>query len=206
MTSFEEKRARRLAFMKLLYEITDGRYLDEEPLDEMAQRLGWTLEEANDVFDYLENEGLVECPSLGGGVAITHPGVREVEQSLSQPDRGTSHFPPLNIVAIHGDVIGSQIQSGTTSSSQSMTWDSQRAAVDAFVAEFRRVLDDPSMPADQGPVARAYVQAVEAQLALPEPNDTIVREGLRSLRSIAENLAASGIFVGLVELAHHIHF
>lgn len=61
------------------------------------------------------------------------------------------------------------------------------------------------MPEDQRAQISADIATVDSQLAAPEPNDTIVRESLGSLRSIAENLVASGLWVGLLELAQHIH-
>ena len=56
-----------------------------------------------------------------------------------------------------------------------------------------------------GESRQAELLTVEAQLALPEPNEGVLRELLRSLRAVAENIAASGMFVGLVELAAKIH-
>jgi hypothetical protein len=204
----DEKRRRRLAVMYELYKLTGGRYLAEVDRGLIAQNLGWKSAEIDEVVEYLEREGLLEVPTYSGGVCITHDGVREVEQALTAPDRKTEHFAPAATVLVHGDVIGSQIQSGTVGSSQQQSGvaiGDQRAPIDAFVEAFRRAIEGGQMPDADRRIASAALAAVEPQLALDEPNEVLVGEGLRTLRSVAENLAANGIFMGLVELAHHVH-
>lgn len=200
--SMERRRAQRLAFMQRLYERTDGELLKEIPIETLADDLGWDPKTANNVFDYLVEEGLAVCPSLGGGASITHQGVREVERALTEPDRPTEHFPPAVTVHFHGAVVDSQVQAGTVRSSQHQVVLAgiQREDIMRFVSELRDALDDgrvdPVVRAD----GEASLVAVEAQLSLDKPNSTMLREGLRSLRAIAENLIASGIWVGGAEV------
>jgi DNA-directed RNA polymerase sigma subunit (sigma70/sigma32) len=190
-----------------LYNLADGRYLAEVDRELIARRLGWSSNEVDEVEEYLEAEGLVETPSLGGGDSITHPGVLEVEAAMTAPERPTEHFAPATTVVIHGDVIGSQVQAGSNRSSQyvgTASFGEQRAAIDEFIEAFRRAIDEDEMPDADRRRALAAIAAVQPQLELDEPNETMVKEGLRTLRSIAENLAASGLFLGLVELAKHV--
>lgn len=205
----EEKRRQRLEFMVTLYEFTDGAYDSDVDRNIIAGRLGWTTDTLDRVEEYLEREGLVETPSMGAGVAITHAGVLEVERALTHRDEATVHFAPATQVFIAGNVIGSQIQAGSPGGLQrqgDVALSDDRAAIEGFLDAFRKALGDPQMPADRARAATGRIQAVSAELDLPEPDSGIVREGLRSLRAMAENLAASGIFVGLVDLAQHIRF
>jgi hypothetical protein len=199
--SVEEKRAQRLAFMRRLYERTNGEQLEEIPQETLANDLGWDLKTANRVFNYLINEGLAACASYGGEVSITHKGVLEVERALTEPNLPTEHFPPAVTVHFHGNVVGSQVQAGTVRSSQhqvSPEIDRERAL--HVVNELRNVLAhggvDPAVRA-QG---EASLVAVEAQLNLEKPNAGLLREGLQSLRAIGENLVASGIWIGGAEM------
>jgi hypothetical protein len=200
--SVERKRAQRLAFMQRLYERTDGELLEEIPVETLADDLGWDLRTANSVFDYLVDEGLAECPGLGGGASITHEGVREVERALSEPDRPTEHFPPAVTVHFHGDVVGSQVQAGTVRSSQHQVAlvETQREDIARFVSQLRAALGDGRVDLAMRAEGEASLVAVEAQLNLDKPNSGMLREGLRSLRAIAENLIASGIWLGGAEV------
>ncbi len=73
----------------------------------------------------------------------------------------------------------------------------------AVLAELRTVLASAVEDEDRA-AANADIACVEAQLASPRPNEAVVREGLRSLRSVAENLVASGAFQGLLELVQRL--
>lgn len=209
MTALEGKRQRRLMLMRRLYELTDGRYMVEVPVRRLAEDLGWSLDETKAHSEYLQKEGLIESTDLEGlHLTILHPGVVEVEEALEHPDWPTDHFEPVNVV-VNGDVIGSQIQAGTHQSSQwqdRVSVSDQRPAIADFLDAFRQTLDDPKVPTPEHEQIAASIATVDAQLAAPEPSETIVRESLRTLRSIAENLAASGLWVGLLDLAQRIHF
>lgn len=117
-TPLDEKRRRRLAFMERLYERTDGDRMARVQAREIGEELGWSDEEVFAVARYLADEGLLEFPTMGGFVAITHLGVVEMEQALGHPEAPTTHFPPIAIVNVYGDVVDSQIQAGTRDSSQ----------------------------------------------------------------------------------------
>lgn len=199
MESIEAKRALRLAFMKRLYELTDGNELVGIPLEQLTDDLDWDLRTAESVFDYLIHEGLIDSPGLSGEALITHRGVREVEDALSRPQQATEYFPPVVTVHVGGDLVGSQIQAGTVRSTQEQTvaLDQHREAIVAFVDEMRRALSDSSVDTTTRAEGQASLVAVEAQLQLDKPNPTLLREGLRSLRAIAENLVASGMWLGL---------
>lgn len=117
-TPLEEKRRRRLAFMERLYERTDGDRMQRVDFRDIATQLGWTEEEATAVVYYLKDEGLLELPTMGGAVSLSHAGVVEMEAAMEDPEQPTVHFPPINVVNIFGDVRSSQIQAGTANSGQ----------------------------------------------------------------------------------------
>jgi hypothetical protein len=54
------------------------------------------------IVRYLESEGLIISKALGGiisgKIAITHMGVKEVEQARRNPKSRTQHFPPMSSV------------------------------------------------------------------------------------------------------------
>ena len=191
--------------MKRLYEATDGRTLNVVSIDELAAELGWSENDADAVVEYLNAEGLIEH-QMGNQASITHHGVVEVEEALQHPSRPTEHFPPVNLVLVQGSVVRSQIQAGAVGSEQhqDLRLLQEREQITQFLAEVRTALATAELEDEDRAAANADVASVEAQLASPRPNEAVVREGLRSLRSVAENLVASGAFAGLVELAQRL--
>ncbi|HSH59142.1 MAG TPA: hypothetical protein VK988_05765, partial [Acidimicrobiales bacterium] len=166
---------------------------------------GWSDTEASAVVEYLSAEGLIEH-EMGNQASITHAGVVEVEEALEHPSRPTEHFPAVNLVMVQGSVVGSQIQAGTIGSEQQQQVQllQEREAVTQFLAELRTALASAAVEDEDRAAANADISCVEAQLASPRPNAAVIREGLRSLRSVAENLVASGAFQGLLELAQRL--
>lgn len=204
-TPLEKKKRRRLEFMERLYEVTEGRTLIVVSIDQLATELGWPDTEASAVVEYLNAEGLLEH-EMGNQASITHAGVVEVEEALEHPSRPTEHFPAINLVMVQGSVVGSQIQAGTIGSEQQQDVQllAEREVVSQFLDELRAVLASAAVNDEDRAAANADIASVKAQLASPRPNAAVIREGLRSLRSVAENLVASGAFLGLLELAHRL--
>jgi hypothetical protein len=117
-TPLEEKRRRRLAFMERLYQRADGERGERASSTEIGAELGWSDDETFKIVRYLIDEGLIERPAMGPSVGLTHAGVREMEEALGNPHRATEHFPPISVIVVHGDVVGSQLQAGASRSSQ----------------------------------------------------------------------------------------
>lgn len=117
-TPLEEKRRRRSAFMQRLYDRTDGQPLRRINFADIGREFGWSETDTRPIVDYLSAESLLEFAGLGGSISITHTGVVEMEQLLTTPQESTRHFPPVSVVNVFGNVVASQIQSGTTGSHQ----------------------------------------------------------------------------------------
>lgn len=192
--------------MTRLYEYTDGSELKSISSSDLANMLGWTADEVTAVLTFLEREHLVSFVGFGPQVSITHWGVVEVEASLERPDEPTEHFPPHATVIVHGDVYGSQIQAGTISSVQNQVAGQDPQAVRDYVTEFRRLLETEQLDESTHGIATADLATIDAQLLSPAPNEAVIRESLRSLRAISEGVVASGAWIGLFELAKHVHF
>jgi hypothetical protein len=149
MSTFEEKKTLRLAFMNALYELDEEAEHGWVRPSDLANALGLevgpnTLPDDENyrkyaqVADYLKGEGLIETLSTEHftQVAITHKGRVEVEKALGNPDQSTDYFPPAARVinlsgtyiegsytggsSIGGDVINSQVQQAGPGSTQSI--------------------------------------------------------------------------------------
>jgi len=201
MEGIAEQKLRRFRFLKYLYERTGGSETEIVPDDEAMRSSGLPKGDFDLVCEYLLNEGLI-----GGtldAVCITHAGVVEVESALTRPDRPTQHFP-VNVIHI-GQMSHSQIQQGTTASTQSGTFTSlDLAAVAEFIRGLKDQLPQLGLTDEDVGVARGDIATIETQLSSPRPKVEIIKESLRSIRNIAEgaagSMAASGIIAGIAKI------
>lgn len=125
----EKRQADRLRVLRAVWEATNGttsRVARTAPTIQM--QLGLSDQELEDACDYLAGGGLIRPKSKINespgyiAVQLTHRGVREMEESISAPDKPTEHLPPaISVVHIQGDVIGSPIQSGSPGAQRGTT-------------------------------------------------------------------------------------
>jgi hypothetical protein len=113
-TILEERQKNRWLMLHKVYELTGG--LSEKYIINMyavGEQLGWTREKTEAAFDYLRGEGLLKIMTFGGGITLTHQGVREIEEAKESPEKPTLHFPPHITNNIYGDsVMGDKVVSG----------------------------------------------------------------------------------------------
>ena len=144
-------------------------------------------DQARAIINYLNGEGLIRSDLVVGGlgqVRLTHAGLREIEDAISQPDIPTKHFMPINILNI-GQMIGSTIQQGTIGSSQTLNTGSKGLdQLRAFIEQLSHSLslDELNLETDERREINAEVTTVEAQINSPKPKTSILIEGLSSIR------------------------
>lgn len=188
---FTELRAKRFEFLNALYKATGGSRYQFVEMYELGQPLGLGRDETENVADYLQGQGLLMFPVLGGMVAITQAGIVEVETALSAPEQSTEHFPPLNFIYVER-MEHSQIQQGTTDSTQTGTF----AAADLelvrqFVDDLRARLPDLGLSTVDREEASLQITTAEVQVASRRPNPVILREALNTIRNVLEGGAGS---------------
>lgn len=109
----KNKMAQRFKFLSELYQLSKGKdsiyfftYLT------IGENLGFDKDTSSDVYRYLKLEKLISATG-GLGVALTHKGVTEYEQAVSNPEKSTDYFPQgINnyTINVYGDVSDSQFQ------------------------------------------------------------------------------------------------
>jgi hypothetical protein len=182
--------------MKVVYEKTQGDRFTFTNLAEVAPLISLSQDDAGRIGEYLVGEGLIEWAYFGGGIAITHRGIKEVEQALSQPDEPTEHFPPaINVIQI-GQMTG-QIQQGTVGSAQHQiqsVGEPEIAELGRFVEELKRVRTELPSAGDASTDLDAQVATIEAQLTSPKPHRAVLKAAggvvLEILKSMSGSAAA----------------
>jgi hypothetical protein len=91
-----EIQAARYQFFRLVYERSNGDTRHRLFLAEIGRDLWLTLTQATQIAEFLQHEGLIEWAGTGGGLTITHEGIKQVEQAEQLPSRPTRCFPSLN--------------------------------------------------------------------------------------------------------------
>src|SRR5436309_709335 len=89
-----ERQAHRLQYLRAVYDESEGvagRFLR---FTDIGENLGFDEKHAEELADYLVEEGLLEWAAMGV-ISLTHRGLKEVEEALSAPDEPTEHFPAL---------------------------------------------------------------------------------------------------------------
>lgn len=201
MDTLTKKKSDRFRFLNRLYEMTDGNTSNIVSMWDVGDTAQLSRNEAENVVNYLVGEHLLEHRTLGGGIAITHHGIVEVERALSTPESPTHYFPPVvNIVNVQS-MIGSQIQQGTHGSTQSqVATQNDIEAIRALISKFGACVHELPISEQEKTDAQAELRTVEAQLASSKPKLPILRESLKTLRNLAEGVASNAIAASLLPL------
>jgi hypothetical protein len=212
MSSIDERRAVRLRVMNAIYEASGASEHTLVSGAQLMEDLGLSDEDLADACKYLEGEHLIK--PRGGmwehltpfRLNITHWGIKEMEQSHQAPGEPTQHFPPLSVVYVNGNVIGSAIQSGSPGAHQEVTFgDLDLSAVSKFLSEYDARSADLGIPSPQAEELAADMDTVRSQLKSPRPKKSVITESLRSARSILEIAAGGAGTVALQEILKLIH-
>jgi hypothetical protein len=158
---------------------------------DLGAELGLDREATSRITQYLNGEHLLTYQAVGGTIGITHWGIKEMEQAISNPRVGTQHFPPLvNIIQVAGNIVGSQIQQGTQASQQFQISQGTQQALSEFLAKVTESLAGIEAKEDALKDLKADVQSIRAQISAAHPKRTIIVEALSSIRTILEGAGA----------------
>jgi hypothetical protein len=200
MSAFDEIRKKRFLFLNLLYEKCGGSKSKMINGYEIGKELNLAKNEVDDIIMYLNNEGLTENWAMDGGIMISHSGIKEVENALSHPSQPTYYFPPVNIINVH-NMIGSQIQQGTTSSKQSGSFIiNDTALIEDFIKQLKIQLDDLNLNRDDKAEIISDIGTIENQMVSSRPKQGILKESMLSIQRILEG--ASGNILAQQLLQH----
>ncbi|MCG3142526.1 MAG: hypothetical protein HDKAJFGB_03995 [Anaerolineae bacterium] len=166
--------------------------------EQVSQELGVAPDDLISTLQYLEGEGLIEFSVGVDSFTITHLGVLEVEEALTNPQQPTEHFLPVsevrNEIIIYGNVVGSQLNQQSPGSSQSIASQFHESQeIENLLIQLERSLDALNLKETEDLEARSEIATLRAQIQSPRPKRSIVSEGLASLRSILEGAAGSGL-------------
>jgi hypothetical protein len=201
---FDEIRAQRFAYLRAVYDETDGTADRMVQMNEIGGTLGLDDELTDKIVNYLIGENLLEWAALGGLIELTHWGLKEVEEVLSAPQQPTEHFLPLvvaeNVLQI-GSMTNSQVQQRTSGSIQTLT-SVDVDGLGALLTELRARIAELDLREEERAEVEADLTTIDAQLGSPQPKAAILRESLASVRSIVEGAVGGGLVMASPQLMH----
>ncbi len=193
MPSIEKLREMRFQFLNLLYDKTGGDKFKRVLMWDLGSELGCERDITQSISQYLEDQNLIKPVTLAGGIAITHDGVKEVEDAISHPEEPTNYSPPVNIINIQS-MEGSQIQQGTISSNQTGTFNlTNGIEINKFIKFLNEKLPDLVLNNDDESEIKSDITTLESQIDSSRPKSGIIKESLSSIQRILEG--ASGTVV-----------
>lgn len=202
MKTLEEKKKLRFLFLKEIYQRKNSADLQVEQTQEICELLGISFNEGAFIAEYLSEEGLIRTfTELNDCVAITHRGIVEIEEALSEPEKPTEHFLPINIISVQ-TMTNSQITQGSTNSTQTQNiTQNQGEKLSEFVKLFeQKVAEIQFCSNDDKNEAIAEVSTIKSQLDSPKPKWEIIKSAGNSIKRILEKAAAIELVEKLKDL------
>jgi hypothetical protein len=211
VTDVARHRADRLRVMNAIYEAAEGSPMSHVSGGWLLEHLELSDEELGAICRYLEDEHLITAGREHWGhhtpfmILLTHAGIEEMKRSREAPDQATEHFPPISVIHIEGDAIGSAIRVGNPRahhavSASHLNLDNIREIVGEFEAQAA------SLPLPDGDTAqlRADMAAVKVQLDSPTPDHHTIAGHLQSVRAILEHTTNRAAAAGLLDLLRNL--
>jgi hypothetical protein len=191
MDNIIEIKSKRFKFLNTIYEVTGGDESSFVNMWDVGEELHYSRKDTDLIVKYLVGENLVKFMAVGGGISITHWGVRQVEEALTEPDQSTAYFPAVNIINVN-NMIGSQIQQCTNNSTQTAALsnlDMDKAI--GVIEEITKNISNLNINnADKNELS-AEIATIRAQMLSIRPKDFIIKESLKTIRNILEGLTGS---------------
>jgi hypothetical protein len=96
LKTIEERQQKRYRLFKTIYDCTGDSTSEGAHFTEVFMKAGFDEhdEEGHRILDYLYQKGLLSNRVGIGGLALSHEGIREIEQSILHPESSTEHFKP----------------------------------------------------------------------------------------------------------------
>ena len=122
---------------------------------------------------------------------LEESGILGEGMTFSQEEKTTA-ATATQVINFFGSVSNSQIQHGTSHSTQTMTMQGpDLQQVRQFVKSLKSTMNDLGLEQTAKDQLSVDIQTVETQLSAPKPNRSIIKEALLSSKSVLENAAGS---------------
>jgi hypothetical protein len=192
-----KKKQDRFKFLNRIYEVSDGRTGYMINGETIGKEFGFDRGYSTAIYYYLNDEGLTEPMGSGIYLSLTHYGIKQIEEALSEPNEPTEYFPPMNIINI-GKMQGGVVQQGTGNSNINITSNETINNLNQYLDKLNKFADKYLKNDSLQQEIRADVNTIKQQLKSPKPKKTIIKASIQSVKEIL--IGASGGLIGSLAL------
>ena len=189
----EDLQKKRFLFLKKVCD--DAHHRPSTPVNmwKAGEALGFDKGLIQDIFIYLKGKGLVQGMTFGT-ICITQRGIDVVEAAITERDKPTDYFPAYNVIFVE-QMVSSQIQQGSPGASQVMIKEEQHSDIRNLISQIKEALKETTnglgLQNQQIADLHAHIQTIESQLSASKPNNIILTEGIRAIKTILLSAAGS---------------
>ncbi len=137
--NLEQTKINRYKFLKCMYDESNASEHFIMDMWEIGKLLKLNNAETAKIVDYLKGEYLLKFMSAGGGIGITHEGIKEIEDTIENPSEKTEHFPSyiVNTINVFGDINNSNVEQGALNMSKEIN-----VVFNLFETEIKKEIPD----------------------------------------------------------------
>lgn len=187
MSTLEDRKVLRFKLLKALVESANEREDVIIDMWQVGEAAGLSQDDTITTAQYLVGEGWLEFLAIGGGVGLTHAGLIAYYDAMKSPETPTRELPAA--ITVIGNVVNSQIQQGTTGSTQLNFAETKDVVTLAreITETLRQCISSLSVSKEEVRNLEAHLSSLEAQLRAPTPNRPILTAGLKAVREILQS-------------------
>ncbi|AMX01252.1 hypothetical protein A3224_00465 [Microbulbifer thermotolerans] len=138
---------------------------------------------------------------LNWALKLEEDGILGEGLSFSEKEKSSATSIPQSINNFYGSVHAPQIQQGNQTAIQvSSTINADSQAITEFINELKNNIEQLGLPLDSKAELSSEIATVEAQLQSPKPKTVIVKESLKTIRTVLESASGSAAGQMLIEL------
>jgi hypothetical protein len=180
MLDIEEKKKSRFTFLKKLHELSDGNERTCFNMFAIGETFGFDRELTVNIINYLENTGLIKWRG-SGDISISRDGFIEIEAALSQPDKPTKHFAPVDTIIPAGAAKDAQNRENRPGTQEVLVSNAACERVQALILLLKESIDTLNLEPEK----------IEAQMTSSQPKTTVLAPCLDSIQEILKGKAGS---------------
>lgn len=143
---------------------------------------------------------------LDWSLKLEEDGIMGEGLSFSDKEKQEASKHNYNITNFYAPASGVQFQQNTVNSTQTMTNRVDVGQIADIIVKLKENINQIGLPVEQQAVVQSEVETISAELVSPQPQPSVMKQSLQSIRTMLEgaggNLAASG----LMFMIDKIHF
>nr|WP_152513146.1 hypothetical protein [Pseudomonas sp. P818] len=135
---------------------------------------------------------------LDWALQLETQGVLGEGMSFTEKEKQSAHTVTYQVTNNIGSMQNSQLQQDSPNATQSLTVNMDLNQLAGFIEKLKKQLEGLQLNSTEKEELRAEIATIEHQIASPKPKSVIVRESLKTVRSLLEGITGSVIASGLL--------